>query len=176
MFGPSLLINPVTVYKARTRQVYLPQGTNWYNLYTGEFLEGGQNIQADAPYAYSPIFVKSGSIIPIGPEIQYSDEKPAEPLRLYVYTGQDGKFVLYEDDNLTYEYEKGKFATIEFTYKEKDKTLTIGARKGFFKGMLKERNFEIIWISIDKSRGMNFEVKPDKVVKYNGNKKIVVSS
>jgi alpha-D-xyloside xylohydrolase len=173
MFGPALLINPVTAYKARTRSVYLPAGAEWYDLYRGTFFKGGQQIKAEAPFTYSPIYIKSGSIIPIGPEIQYSDEKAADPIRLYVYTGQDGQFTLYEDANVTYDYEKGAFATIEFKYNDKDKTLTIGERQGAYEGMPKQRSFEILWITKENKRGMDFNIKPDQVVKYDGKKQTI---
>lgn len=168
MFGPALLINPVTEYKARSRNVYLPAGTNWYDLKTGILTEGGQYIVADAPYSDMPVFVKAGSIIPGGPELQFTSEKPAETVRLFVYTGEDGSFSLYEDENLNNNYEKGKFANIPFTYSEKNKTLTIGQRKGAFAGMLEKRTFEVLWISKDKKSGMDFNVKPDEVVQYDG--------
>ena len=168
MFGPALLINPITEYKARTRQVYLPSGNGWYNLKTGEYIEGGQFIKADAPYTDIPIFVKEGSIIPFGPEIQYTDEKAAEPLTLYVYTGKDAAFELYEDENVNYNYEKGKFSIIPFKYKEKTGILTIENRQGEFEGMLKERTIQIIRVSKDKKRGLDLNIKPDKIFKYTG--------
>jgi alpha-D-xyloside xylohydrolase len=168
MFGPALLINPVTEYKARTRNVYLPSGTGWYNLRSGKYLNGGQEITADAPYEDIPIFVKEGSIIPYGPEIQYAAEKPADPVRLFVYTGSDGSFTLYEDENVNYNYEKGKFSTIPFSYNEKSHMLTIGKQQGEFNGVLKTRTFEIIWISKDKASGLNFLSDPDAIVKYDG--------
>jgi len=168
MFGPSLLVNPVTEYKARSRKVYLPSGTNWYEFKTGKFYEGGKTINADAPYEEIPLFVKGGSIIPCGPEIQYTDEKPADPIRLLIYAGKDAYFELYEDENINYNYEKGKFSVIPFSYSEKENILTIGERQGEFDGMLMERTFEIIWINKNNIRGIDFESKPDLVVIYNG--------
>ncbi|MEO0293675.1 MAG: TIM-barrel domain-containing protein [candidate division WOR-3 bacterium] len=168
MFGPALLINPVTEYKARTRKVYLPKETGWYELKNGKYFKGGETILASAPYSEIPIFVKEGSIIPFGPEIQYSTEKPAEPLILYVYTGKDAKFDLYEDENVNYNYEKDIFSIIPFIYEEKAKTLTIGERKGEFPGMLKERTINIIWVSKKKEVGLDFKRRPDKTIKYNG--------
>lgn len=173
MFGPSLLINPVTEYKARSRKVYLPKGCGWYDLKSGKYYQGGQTIIADAPYTDIPIFVKEGSIIPFGPEIQYSDEKPAEPIRLYVYSGCDASFTLYEDENVNYNYEKGFYSTINFKYNEKEKTLTIEKRKGKFPGMLRTRTFEIIWISKEKSEGINFEKEPDVKILYDGERKVI---
>lgn len=114
MFGPSFLINPVTKYKTYTRNVYLPKSSDWYELTSGKFLKGGQEIQADAPFQNIPVFVKAGSIIPTGPEIEYTGEKPVDPVRLFIYTGANGKFTLYEDENINYNYEKGKFSLIPY--------------------------------------------------------------
>lgn len=174
LFGPSLLINPVYTYHATGRQVYLPAGRGWYDLYNGKYYEGGVKINANAPYERMPVFVKEGSIIPTGPELQYSDEKPADPITLYVYTGKDAGFILYEDENLNYNYEKGAFAEIPFTYEEASRTLTIGERKGSFEGMLKKRIFYIKTISKDKPAAMNFEQAGTKTIKYTGNKVSVV--
>jgi alpha-D-xyloside xylohydrolase len=95
MFGPALLINPVTEYKTRARQVYLPAGTGWYDLRSGRHFNGGHSIKADAPYTDIPIYVKEGSIIACGPDIKYTTEKPADPIRLFIYAGRDGSFTLY---------------------------------------------------------------------------------
>jgi alpha-D-xyloside xylohydrolase len=168
MFGPALLINPITEYNERTRKVYLPSGTDWYELRSGKYLEGGQTLEADAPYSNIPIFVKAGSIIPCGPEIQYSTEKTADPIRLFVYTGNDGSFNLYEDENINYNYEKGKFSIIPLDYNEKNHNLTIGKSQGEFPGMLKTRTFEIVWINKLKPSSLDFISKPDVIVKYDG--------
>jgi alpha-D-xyloside xylohydrolase len=172
MFGPALLINPVTEYKARTRSLYLPSGTGWYNLKTGQHLNGGQIIQADAPYTDIPIYVREGSIIPCGPEIQYATET-TDPIRLFIYTGSDGSFTLYEDENINYNYEKGKFSTIPLSYTEEDRLLTIGKRQGKFSGMLKTRTFEIKWINSSKPSGLEFQSKPDAIVVYHGNQQSI---
>ncbi len=168
MFGPALLINPVTEYKARTRKVYLPAGTGWYDLKSVKHYKGRQAIQADAPYTDIPLFVKEGSILPCGPDIQYTTEKPPDPIRLFVYTGADGSFTLYEDENVNYNYEKGKFSMIPLSYSEKDHLLTIGKRQGEFPGMLETRTFEIVWISDGKPSGLDFQSKPDATVTYDG--------
>jgi alpha-D-xyloside xylohydrolase len=173
MFGPALLINPVTEYKTRKRTIYLPEGTDWYELKSGKYLEGGQKIIADAPYTDIPVYVKEGSIIPLGPEIQYSTEKPADPLILYVYTGDDANFELYEDENVNYNYEKGTFSIIPFKYDEKTHTLTIGKRKGEFPGIFKERTIHVTWVSKDRNVKLNFNIKPDKILKYDGTEKSV---
>jgi alpha-D-xyloside xylohydrolase len=173
MFGPALLVNPLTKYKARTRALYLPAGIGWYDLKSGRFFKGGETIQADAPYADIPVFVKAGSILPCGPEIQYAAEKPADPIRLFVYTGADGSFAVYEDENVNYNYEKGKFSMIPMSYNEENRVLTIGKREGEFPGMLEKRTFEIVWIGERKPSGLDFLSKPDVIVTYDGTEQSV---
>lgn len=168
MFGPSLLINPVYTYKATSRPVYLPANTGWYDLYSGQYQKGGQYITAAAPYERMPVYVKEGAIIPFGPELQYTGEQAANPITLYVYTGKDGQFILYEDEDTNYNYEKGQYATIPISYNEATKALAIGQRKGSFRGMMNKRNFRIIWISADKPKALDFNQKADKEVTYSG--------
>jgi alpha-D-xyloside xylohydrolase len=168
LFGPSLLINPVYTYKQRSKQVYLPKGAGWYDLYKGQYFDGGQNVNADAPYERMPVFVKSGSILPFGPEIQYTSEKKADPITLYVYTGADGSFNLYEDEGTNYNYEKGAFSNIPISYNEATKTLTIGDRKGSFNGMLQLRKFNIIWITKNNKTGIDTQRSTDQAVNYSG--------
>jgi alpha-D-xyloside xylohydrolase len=168
MFGPSLMINPVYTYKAKNRTVYLPANTGWYDLYSGKHYDGGQTILAEAPLNRMPVFVKEGSIIPGGPEVQYTSEKPADPLTLYVFTGRDGAFEMYEDEGVNYNYEQNKYATIPFTYTEANHTLVIGDRKGSFDGMLAERKFEIVWVKADQPVGVSLTAHPDQVVSYTG--------
>ena len=168
MFGPALLVNPVTDYQARSRPVYLPKGTGWYHLKSGRYHKGGKTIRADAPYSDIPIFVKAGSILPLGPEIQYTEEKAADPVRLMVYTGQNAEFTLYEDENVNYQYEQGKFSKIVFSYREDSGTLRISDRRGAFPGMLQERTFEIVWVTPRNRQGPDLESKPDMTVRYTG--------
>ena len=146
MFGPSLMACPVGEYKARSREVYLPKGTGWYDLYTKRYYQGGRTMAVDAPYGRIPVFVPEGAIIPFGPELQYSDEKQPELITLYVYAGADGSFTLYEDEGTNYNYEKGRYSTIGFAYDNAARTLTISARKGAFSGMLKSRRFNIVLV------------------------------
>ena len=168
MFGPSLLINPVYTFKAKSRKVYLPTGQGWFDLYSGKYMEGGQYITADAPYERMPVYVKEGSIIPFGPEIQYTDEKKPDPVLLFVYAGRDASFTLYEDEGINYNYEKGKFSEIPITYSESKKELTIGNRRGSFDGMLKNRLFQIVMISQGKPGPLDFDIRAGKEVKYSG--------
>jgi len=173
LFGPSLLINPVYNKGQHTRQLYLPAGQGWYDLYTGKFNEGGQQLNAAAEYGKMPVYVKEGSILPFGPELQYVAEKPAETITLFIYTGKDASFTLYEDEGTNYNYEKGAFATIDFNYNEKSKTLTVENRKGAFPGMLQNRVFNVMWIRKEKPVALDFVQKPDAVVHYNGQKKVI---
>lgn len=172
MFGNSLLVNPVCKYKQTSRSVYLPQGAGWYDFYTGEFYTGGQEINASAPYERIPVFVKAGSIVPFGPDVQYTSEKKADTLILNVYTGADAKFNLYEDEGTNYNYEKGNYSVIPVQYNEATHTLTIDHRTGSFEGMLNKRVFLLNVISNTKSKFLDFN-SYDKLVRYDG-KKIIV--
>lgn len=145
MFGPALMPCPVYEYQARSREVYFPEG-GWYDIYTGEYIQGSQTQVVPAPYERIPLFARAGSIIPFGPEIEWSGEKPADDICLYVYSGADVDFTLYEDDGLTYGYEKGKFSTIPICWDEASGTLTIGARQGTFPGALEKRSFRVVLV------------------------------
>ena len=171
MFGPSIMACPVYEYGARSREVYLPNTCGWYDFYTGKYMESGKQI-VDAPYERMPLYVCEGAIIPYGPDMQYSDEKPAENITLYIYQGKDGEFTLYEDENVNYNYEKGAYAMIPFTYNDTEGTLTIGDRLGEFPGMLKERTFNVVVVSKDKPQAFNLKAK-GQVVKYDGTKQVV---
>ena len=168
MFGPALMACPVGYYKARNRSVYFPKQCGWYNLYTNEYVEGGQSLVVDAPYEQIPVFVREGAIIPFGPEMEWCDEKPAELINFYIYAGQNGAFQLYEDEGVNYNYEKGKFATIDITYDDADKTVKFGARKGSFNGMLKNRRFNIVLITKDAPKPLNLVDPQGIMVQYNG--------
>lgn len=168
LFGPSLLINPVYNYKQRSREVYLPKNTGWYDLYNGNYQEGGKRITAGAAYERMPLYVKAGSIVPFGPELQYTSEKPADEITLFVYTGADGAFTLYEDEGTNYNYEKGKYATIPLSYNNKTGTLTIGERKGSFNGMLQQRTFNVVWVTKENKVGLDKPYQPARTFMYTG--------
>ena len=168
MFGPALMACPVGYYKARNRSVYFPEKCGWYNLYTNEYIQGGQRLVVDAPYEQIPVFVREGAIIPFGPDMEWSDEKPAELINLYIYAGQDGAFQLYEDEGTNYNYEKGKYATIDITYDDASKTVSFGARKGQFPGMLKNRRFNVVLVTKDAPKPLNLENPEGVMVNYNG--------
>jgi alpha-D-xyloside xylohydrolase len=171
LFGPALMVCPVYTYGARSREVYFPDTCGWYDFYTGRYMAGGRQV-VDAPYERIPLYVREGAIIPYGPDMQYSDEKPADEITLYVYQGQDGEFTLYEDENVNYNYEKGAYALIPMAYNEAEGTLTIGDREGAFPGMLKERTFKIV--TVNKAKAQPFDLKAaGRVVKYDGTRQVV---
>lgn len=169
MFGSALMACPVGEYQKYSRNVYLPKQKGWYDFYTGKYYAGGQTIVAGAPYEKIPVFVPEGAILPIGPEMEWSDQKKPELIDLYVYAGKDGSYTLYEDEGTNYNYEKGKYATIDFQYNDAQKTLTVGARKGSFDGMLQKRRFNVVLVQAQKNQGISLDKAPKgKMVKYAG--------
>ena len=130
---------------SKTAVKYLPKGTLWYDFWTNKNYKGGQNVTLETTLDRVPMFVRAGSIIPIGPEMQYVGEKAWDNLEVRVYPGSNGTFTLYEDEGDNYNYEKGIYSTITFLWNDKTRTLTIGARKGTYPGMLSSRNFTLVW-------------------------------
>lgn len=167
LFGPSLLVAPVTAPKARQREVYLPKGAGWIDLWTGESHQGGAKVLAAAPMERIPLYAKAGAILPLGPAVEWSDQKPCDPIELRIYPGADGSLTLYEDSGDGYDYEGGANAVIPISWKESNRKLTIGARQGSFPGMLAKRTFHIVWVDLNHGTGMS-EVKPDRIISYNG--------
>ena len=161
MFGPAFLVAPVYEYGARKRDVYFPESAGWYDFYSNEFYAAGVEKTVDAPYGRMPLYVRAGSIVPCGPEIQWTDQKQADVIDLYVYQGADASFTLYEDENVNYNYEKGAYSKIAFSYDDRMKLLSIEEREGEFPGMLEERTFNIIPVSKNG-------VGKIQTVKYNG--------
>ena len=183
MFGRSLLVAPVLEAKytperaqsksragigdvdfleTKSTKVYLPAGTKWYDFETMKLYNGGQEIEREVNIKSIPLFVKAGTILPIGPDVQYSTEKPWDDLEIRVYAGAGGTFCLYEDEFDNYNYENGACSTIEFSYNGKN-SLTIGARQGSFDGMIQNRKFRIILIKDGKQ-------SEPKTVSYSGKK------
>ncbi len=184
MFGKSILVCPVTesMYSKngkedfstiKTRELYLPAGVDWIDFWTGEKLKGGETILKKSPLDIMPLYIKAGSIIPFGPKVQYAEEKKWDELEIRIYEGSDGEFILYEDENDNYNYEKGMYSTITFKWDDTNKTLTIGDRKGSFPGILKDRTFHILLVSQEKGIGMVPVSRFDKSVNYNGEKIVI---
>ena len=167
LFGPSILVNPVTEPDAVTRHLYLPKA-QWYDFWTGKAMEGGKVIDAPAPLERIPLYMRAGSIVPIGPDMEYAAEKPADPMELRVYRGANGSFTLYEDENDNYNYERGAYATIPIEWDESAQTLTIGERTGSFIGMLENRTFRVVFVREGHGTGVGQTAQPDKVAQYSG--------
>ena len=177
MFGPAFLVNPVTqqmytgdhmVTGEKTRKVYLPAATKWYNFWTGEVTQGGKTVDAAAGIDVMPLYIKAGSIVPMGPDMEYATQKPASTIELRIYRGADGQFKFYEDENDNYNYEKGQFATFTLNWNDKAHQLTISDTKGTFAGMLQHRTFNIIMVNGKHGSNTGVTAKADKVVKYAG--------
>ena len=177
MFGPAFLVNPVTeqLYTGKnalsgksTRSVYLPAKAQWYDFNTGALYKGGQTIAAAAPIETIPLFIKAGSVLPLGPEIEYATEKPADKIELRIYTGADGKFEVYEDENDNYNYEKGNNATFTLNWNDKLHTLSISGTKGSFPGMIKKHIFNVIIVRTGHGTGEDVTSNSDKEISYSG--------
>jgi len=173
LFGPAILVSPVTEPGATSRHLYLPDAT-WYDFWTGSKAQGPAAIDSPAPMARLPLFVRAGSILPLGPDIEYAAEKPADPIELRIYRGANGEFTLYEDENDNYNYEKSAHAAIPFRWDEAAQTLTIGERTGAFPGMLASRTLQIVFVGPGHGIGDGLTQNADKTVAYTG-KKIVVA-
>jgi len=168
MFGPAILVSPVSDAGASNRTVYLPAATTWIDFWTGASTPGGQTITAAAPIDHIPLFVRAGSIVPLGPVVQYATEKPADPIELRIYRGANGSFTLYEDEDDNYDYEIGMFATIPMTWNDATNTLTIGARTGSFPGMLANRTFHVVFVAPDHGTGIAETPTADATLAYAG--------
>ena len=193
MFGSSLLVAPVTKSMyiknevqgtdtimvedysiIKSRNVYLPKGTSWFDFWTGEKYTGGQIVKKEVPLDIIPIYVKAGSVLPWGPKVQYATERKWDNLEIRIYEGANGEFVLYEDEFDNYNYENGAYSTILFYWNDKDKTLTIEDCKGTFTSMITDRTFNIVFVGKGKGIGDSPTEKYNKEVNYTG-KKIIIS-
>src|SRR5215467_6610852 len=167
MYGPALLVNPVTEPASATRPLYLPRA-KWYDFWTGSTIDGGRMINAITPLERLPLYVRAGSILPLGPDQEWATQKPADPIELRVYPGADGDFTIYEDENDNYNYEKGAFATIPLHWDDSAHSLSIGYRKGQFPGMLESRTFHVVFVRENHGVGVSPADETDKVVEYSG--------
>jgi alpha-D-xyloside xylohydrolase len=166
MFGPALMACPVSEYKARSRHVYFPEG-GWYDFYSGDYYEGGRSRSIPAPYERMPLFVRAGSIIPFGPEIEWTGQKPDDDICLYIYAGADADFDLYEDDGESYAYERGAYSIISIYWNDADRELTFSPRQGSFPGMPENRRFRIVVVDPNKPHGYDPDAEDD-YTNYNG--------
>ena len=164
MFGPSLMVCPVYEYGATARNVYLPEGKQWYDYYTEYIYSGGQTIEAEAPYERIPLFVPAGAILVSGKDVNYVDERPADELTFDFYSGSDGQFQLYEDDGTTNAYQEGAFSVIPVSFKEDEYrcVFTFDKRVGEYDGMVTKRKFNIRYHMPDRII--------ERTVEYSGNR------
>jgi len=167
MYGPSFLVSPVTEPGATSRRVYLPKA-KWYDFWNGIVVGGEREVTGEAPLDRLPLYVRAGSILPLGPELEWSTEKAADPIEVRVYRGSDGTFTMYEDENDTYNYEKGAYATIPLRWDDAKGILTIGDRQGQFPGMLASRTFRVVFVGENHGVGIAPSDTADKVVTYSG--------
>jgi len=172
LFGPAILVSPVTTEGATRRTVYLPKAT-WYDFWTGAKIEGEKRIEAEAPLAKLPLYVRAGSIIPMGPTMEWSTEKPADPIEIRVYPGADGDFTFYEDENDNYDYAKRQHATIQLHWDEKAKTLTFGAREGSFPGMAEQHTFNVVVVGEGHGVGIGDSTAQARGVLYKGDRVVL---
>jgi alpha-D-xyloside xylohydrolase len=170
MFGPALLVSPVTLEGATSRYVYLPPAASWYDFWTGEKLAGDQRILSPAPIERIPLYVRAGSILPMGPEIEYATQKPVSPIELRIYPGADGNFELYSDEGDSYNYEKGAHAAIPIHWTDAARTLTMGKRAGSYPGMEDDVVFYVVIVSPHHGAGQDVAASGqiDKEVRYSG--------
>lgn len=167
LFGPALLVSPVLEEHATSRSVYLPAGANWYDFWTGERTEGGSAVTVPAPLDRIPLAVRAGSILPLGPAIEYTREA-TDPIELRVYPGADGDFTLYEDEGDNYSYERGAHSTISIHWNDAARTLTLGARQGSYPGMTAGHTFNVVIVSAGHGVGGEATSAPDKSIQYSG--------
>lgn len=167
LFGPSILVAPVSDQGANQRTVYLPKAT-WYDFWSGETVHGEQTIIAAAPLAKLPLYVRAGSILPMGPAMEWSTEKPADPIELRIYAGADGDFTFYEDENDNYNYEKGAHATVTLHWNNATRTLSIGKREGSFPGMSATHEFRVVLVGANHGVGGAETANADATLRYTG--------
>jgi alpha-D-xyloside xylohydrolase len=167
MFGPAILVNPVLTGGATHRTVYLPNST-WYDFWTGESIKGGQEIVAEAPLNRMPLYVRAGSILPLGPRIEYATQVSTEPLELRVYRGADGAFDLYDDAGDGYGYEHGQHSVTHLRWEDGSGTLTLSTREGAYPGMPEKQTFRVVLVGKAHGVGGEFTTKVDKELVYEG--------
>jgi alpha-D-xyloside xylohydrolase len=153
---------------ATRRNVYLPAADGWYDFWTGKSLNGGQEIEADAPLDRIPLFVRAGSILPMGPQIEYATQDPAGPIELRIYRGADGRFDLYQDAGDGYEYEKGQHSVIPIQWNDHNSSLTIGSRQGSFPGMVEHREFRVVLVASGHGTGVDVTSTANAEISYEG--------
>jgi alpha-D-xyloside xylohydrolase len=164
MFGPAIMVCPMTEAGANDRSVYLPAGCDWYDFWTGRCHAGGQVIRAESPLSIMPLFVRGGSILPLGPIIQHSGESLDAPIELRIFGGANGRFNLYEDEGDNYNFERGQFTNIPIEWNDHEHRLTIGPRSGSFDGVEGKREFHATRVVEGRGVGVEATARPDHVI------------
>jgi alpha-D-xyloside xylohydrolase len=167
LFGPGLLINPVTAEGLKQRDIYLPAGTDWLDFWTAKRTRGGQTITAEAALDRIPIYARAGSIVPLGPRTGSAATK-ADPVELRLYTGANGEFHLYDDEGDNYDYEKTSYSLIPIHWDDQARVLTIGERRGSFPEMLEHRTFRVVIVRHGHGTGITPSSQPDTTIEYQG--------
>jgi alpha-D-xyloside xylohydrolase len=170
---PSQLKESANAKAKNTMETYLPAGANWVDFWTNERFDGGKTVTRECPLDILPVYVRAGSIVPLGPVQQYATEKPDAPYEIRVYPGADAKFTIYEDDNETYDYEKGQRATVELLWNDAAKTLTVGNRSGSFPGMVATRKMNVVLARAGQNQGIGEGQSGVKSVTYSGQQTVV---
>jgi alpha-D-xyloside xylohydrolase len=168
MFGPAFLVAPITTSGGTSRSVYLPTGATWYDFWTGATSAGGTSVTASADIMSMPVFVRGGSIVPMGPNLKYANQKQPDTIELRVYPGANGSYTLYEDEGDSYNYETGARALIPITYVDNPRNVVIGARSGTFTGMLQNRVFKVVYVGSNHGAGIAITSNPDCTLNYSG--------
>ena len=168
MFGPAILVNPVLKANTTKQSVYLPAAPTWFDFWSGERVNGGQEVEVDAPLDRVPLFVRAGSIVPMGPEIEYAAQDPGAPVEIRIYRGADAQFDLYDDTGDGYGYEHGQQAVIPLRWDDKNSVLTIGAREGSFPGMMEHRSFRIVLVGDGHGTGVLVTSTENADMSYDG--------
>ena len=168
MFGPSILVNPVLEADATGRRLYLPPAAAWYDFWTGASQTAGSEIESSAPLDRIPLFVRAGSILPLGPEIEYAEQNPAGPIELRIYSGADADFELYQDAGDSYDYERGAHSVIPIHWSQASRILRIGDREGRYPEMPASIQIDVVWVSKEHGAGLAPAANPDKTVQYTG--------
>lgn len=167
MFGPAILVSPVLTEHATERRLYLPAGAQWYDFWSGERTAGGKEITAPAPLDRIPLDIRAGSIVPMGPEIEYAGQS-SDPIELRIYPGADATFNLYEDQGDSYAYKDGAHSIIPIHWDDATRTLTIGARQGSYPGMKRDHTFDVVIVGAGHGVGGEVTAHPDKTIRYHG--------
>jgi len=172
MFGKSLLVAPITAPNVSQWNIYLPRSNGWFDFWTGQRYQGGHTVKTAVHKDRIPLFVKAGSIIPLGKLVQFSGQLPADTVEIRIYRGADGTFDLYEDEGDNYNYEKGNYTVIPFAWNDKSQTLTISKRQGHYPGSIDNRVFQIVLVSESNGTGIESN-NVKKQIRYNGNKVMI---